>query len=88
MQYYEHGSAYEFVVQHKPPVYVLLRFILDIAQGMNFLHSQHSLIHGDLKGDNVLIDVVHCEFRCVITDFGLSMLRDCNASIQTGATRW
>ena len=50
MKFYKHGSASDFLLRHKPCTSVRVQFILDIAQGMNHLHSQHSLIHGDLKG--------------------------------------
>ncbi|KAG2108626.1 kinase-like domain-containing protein [Suillus discolor] len=42
----------------------------DIAQGLQYLHSQ-SIIHGDLSGNNVLIDE---DGKAHLTDFGLSAL--------------
>ncbi|XP_006463185.1 hypothetical protein AGABI2DRAFT_224842 [Agaricus bisporus var. bisporus H97] len=45
-------------------------FIYDIANGLHYLHSQN-VVHGDLKGRNVLID----DHRCAcIADFGLSTI--------------
>jgi serine/threonine protein kinase len=41
---------------------------MDIAEGMNFLHSQE-WVHRDLKSANILI---HSNGQCKITDFGLS----------------
>ncbi|KAF9069442.1 kinase-like domain-containing protein [Rhodocollybia butyracea] len=46
----------------------LLRFILEVSQAMEYLHSMH-VIHGDLKGENVLLDN---DLRCVLADFGHS----------------
>ncbi|EKM75153.1 hypothetical protein AGABI1DRAFT_132508 [Agaricus bisporus var. burnettii JB137-S8] len=45
-------------------------FIYDIANGLHYLHSQN-IVHGDLKGRNVLND----DHRCAcIADFGLSTI--------------
>ncbi|KAF9069964.1 kinase-like domain-containing protein [Rhodocollybia butyracea] len=46
----------------------LLRFMHEISQAMEYLHSMH-VIHGDLKGANVLLDN---DLRCVLADFGHS----------------
>lgn len=46
----------------------LLRFIRDVASGLEFLHSK-DIIHRDIKPDNVLINQ---EGNFVITDFGVS----------------
>ncbi|PBK98525.1 kinase-like protein [Armillaria gallica] len=43
---------------------------LDITRGMNYLHKLF-LVHGDLKGDNILITDDH---RAVIADFGISFV--------------
>ncbi|THU93427.1 kinase-like protein [Dendrothele bispora CBS 962.96] len=46
----------------------LLGWMLEIAKGMEYLHSKR-ILHGDLKGANILIDR---QFRCIIADFGHS----------------
>eukprot|EP00735_Rhodelphis_limneticus_P013193 TRINITY_DN6751_c0_g1::TRINITY_DN6751_c0_g1_i1::g.3057::m.3057 TRINITY_DN6751_c0_g1::TRINITY_DN6751_c0_g1_i1::g.3057 ORF type:complete len:380 (-),score=98.22,sp/Q9C9U5/SIS8_ARATH/41.18/2e-70,Pkinase_Tyr/PF07714.12/8.2e-66,Pkinase/PF00069.20/2.5e-60,APH/PF01636.18/3.4e+03,APH/PF01636.18/0.0021 TRINITY_DN6751_c0_g1_i1:100-1155(-) len=51
----------------------VLAFSLDIARGVNFLHSASPpIIHRDLKSPNVLVDSNH---RLKISDFGLCKLR-------------
>ncbi|KAG2340782.1 kinase-like protein [Suillus weaverae] len=42
----------------------------DIARGLQYLHSR-SIIHGDLSGNNVLVDK---DGKASLTDFGLSAL--------------
>lgn len=49
----------------------LLRFMCEIARGMDYLHSQ-GVLHGDLKASNVLVDD---RVHCLITDFGQSEMR-------------
>ncbi|RXW12585.1 hypothetical protein EST38_g13269, partial [Candolleomyces aberdarensis] len=49
----------------------LFRFMLEIAQGMQYLHSK-KVLHGDLKASNVLVDD---GYHCVITDFGRSEIK-------------
>jgi serine/threonine protein kinase len=45
----------------------LIAFSLDIAHGMQYIHSQ-GVIHRDLKPENVLIDDTHLK----IADFGIA----------------
>jgi abelson tyrosine-protein kinase 1 len=49
----------------------LLRFMHEIAKGMEYLHSQ-GVLHGDLKAANVLVDD---GIHCVISDFGQSEMK-------------
>lgn len=45
-------------------------FVLQVAQGLRYLHSSKpAILHGDLKGRNILID---SRFRAKLCDFGLS----------------
>lgn len=51
-----------------------LRFALDTAQGMLYLHSSKpKVIHRDLKSHNLLVDA---SLRVKISDFGLSKVID------------
>ncbi|KAG6877905.1 hypothetical protein C0993_002387 [Termitomyces sp. T159_Od127] len=49
----------------------LYRFMLEIAQGMEYLHG-NGVLHGDLKAANVLVDD---DVHCVISDFGQSEMK-------------
>ncbi|KXN84852.1 Cell division control protein 15 [Leucoagaricus sp. SymC.cos] len=53
-----------------------LPLILDVVNGLQYLHGL-GVVHGDLKGQNVLISV---EGRCLITDFGTSHINTATAA--------
>ncbi|KAK7052443.1 hypothetical protein R3P38DRAFT_2860354 [Favolaschia claudopus] len=60
--------------------------LLEIAQGLQYLHSK-LVVHGDLKGNNVLIDD---DGHARLADFGLASWADATAysSAHAGSTRW
>ncbi|KAG1335305.1 mitogen-activated protein kinase kinase kinase 11 [Cocos nucifera] len=70
-EYLSQGSLRAFL--HKPehkslPLHKLIAIALDIARGMEYIHSQ-GVIHRDLKPENILFD----EDLCVkIADFGIA----------------
>jgi serine/threonine protein kinase len=56
-EYMERGSLKDFL-QSNPPLNwkMVLRMSIDIAQGMNYLHTrQPRIIHLDLKPANILV---------------------------------
>lgn len=55
---------------------------LDIAKGMEYLHSQH-IVHRDLKADNVLLSE---DLRAVVADFGLAEEFGPQRRLQQGGT--
>ncbi|KAF8999841.1 hypothetical protein BDQ17DRAFT_1360497 [Cyathus striatus] len=67
----------------------LYRFMMEIAEGMAYLHAR-GILHGDLKASNVLVDD---DIHCVISDFGQSELKSevCRISgmpLPGGTLRW
>ncbi|KAF8056270.1 kinase-like domain-containing protein [Lyophyllum atratum] len=66
---------------------------IDVAQGLLYLH-ENGIIHGDIKGANILIDDTN---RARLADFGISSVSDANilawatrsaAASQGGTIRW
>ncbi|KAJ6587171.1 hypothetical protein DFH09DRAFT_1308232 [Mycena vulgaris] len=67
----------------------LLRFMHEIAKGMDYLHSQ-GVLHGDLKAANILVDD---RIHCLVSDFGQSemkseVFRISGTSPPHGTLRW
>lgn len=88
-EYLSEGSlrAYLHKLEHKTlPLPKLIAIALDIARGMEYIHSQ-GVIHRDLKPENVLIDQ---EFHLKIADFGIACEEVyCDAlSDDPGTYRW
>ncbi|KAF8351828.1 kinase-like domain-containing protein [Amanita rubescens] len=52
------------------------RLILEVAEGVQYLHLE-GIVHGDIKGDNVLLD---SQLHCKIVDFGLTRHSDATAT--------
>ncbi|KAI6037719.1 kinase-like domain-containing protein, partial [Pisolithus marmoratus] len=85
-EWMERGNAHDYVqdvtVDPRP-------LLLDIARGLHYLHSS-GVIHGDLKGTNVLISGAG---RALITDFGCSYQSNPSPSLDVdpprgGTLRW
>jgi serine/threonine protein kinase len=66
----------------------ILLCLLDIARGLEYLHSC-SIVHGDLKPQNVLLKTAGTDRRgyvCKLGDFGLSrMLQETETHVNTGS---
>ncbi|KAG8962470.1 hypothetical protein FRC03_004215 [Tulasnella sp. 419] len=68
--WYRNGNIVNYLAANplvrRPPL------LFQIANALQYLHSR-SLVHGDLKGDNILIDDNGCALIC---DFGMSKFID------------
>ncbi|CAK8563046.1 unnamed protein product [Lathyrus sativus] len=88
-EYMAGGSLRKYLQQqgpHSVPPKQVLELALDIARGMQYLHSQ-GILHRDLKSENLLLD----EDMCVkVADFGISCLESQTGSAKgfTGTYRW
>ncbi|KAK2442862.1 Serine/threonine-protein kinase ht1 [Trifolium repens] len=88
-EYLAGGSLRKYLHQQEPhsvPLQLVLKLALDIARGMEYLHSQ-GILHRDLKSENLLLG----EDMCVkVADFGISCLESQCGSAKgfTGTYRW
>ncbi|KAL1371622.1 hypothetical protein HN51_001854 [Arachis hypogaea] len=88
-EYLAGGSLRSFLQRQGPhslPLELVLKLALDIAKGMQYLHSQ-GILHRDLKSENLLLG----EDMCVkVADFGISCLESQIGSAKgfTGTYRW
>uniref|UniRef100_A0A0D6QWQ9 non-specific serine/threonine protein kinase n=1 Tax=Araucaria cunninghamii TaxID=56994 RepID=A0A0D6QWQ9_ARACU len=69
------GSLYKLI--HRPSIQIdekrRLRMALDVAKGMNYLHTSNpTIVHRDLKSPNLLVDK---NWVVKVCDFGLSRLK-------------
>ncbi|KAL4205019.1 hypothetical protein AMTRI_Chr01g112650 [Amborella trichopoda] len=88
-EYLAGGSLRKFLHKQEPyslPMKLVLKFALDIARGMQYLHSQ-GILHRDLKSENLLLG----DDMCVkVADFGISCLESECDSMKgfMGTYRW
>lgn len=70
----KNGNLVDYLKHAKLPIDPALerRMVYEVASGMAYLHRQ-GVMHGDLKGTNVLIDD---EGHCCISDFGQSEMKN------------
>ncbi|KAG8855843.1 hypothetical protein FRB96_006665 [Tulasnella sp. 330] len=86
--WFENGDVLTYLKKH--PFADRRRLVRQVAEGLIYLHSQ-DVVHGDLKGGNVLVDSSGDASLC---DFGLAkLMRNCPTSFTTsnvgmGTLRW
>lgn len=88
-EYLPGGSLMAFLHKSKPhslSMKLMIRIALDVARGMEYLHSQ-GVIHRDLKSDNLIMTD---DFHIKIADFGVSCLETHRESMKgfMGTYRW
>ncbi|KAJ6525873.1 kinase-like domain-containing protein, partial [Mycena vulgaris] len=72
------GKLVSFLCSFRPSNHAVLQ-LYEIAQGLQYLHSTN-IVHGDLRGANILI--TEDQSAC-LTDFGLSVLSNATSSMLT-----
>ncbi|KAJ7585171.1 kinase-like domain-containing protein [Mycena floridula] len=65
-----HGNVLSFL--QAQPGTERLSLIIGVAKGLAYLHYEHHLVHGELRGNNVLIDA---NMQPRLSDFDLSFAR-------------
>lgn len=88
-EYLSGGSLRKYLHQQEPhslPHSLVLKLALDIARGMQYLHSQ-GILHRDLKSENLLLGE---DMSVKVADFGISCLESQCGSAKgfTGTYRW
>ncbi|KAJ7105676.1 kinase-like domain-containing protein [Mycena epipterygia] len=77
----EHGTVLKYIASHGPKD--VDKLLHEIAQGLQHLHSRN-IVHGDLRGANILINQDH---SACLADFGLSALADDATPSMSSSTR-
>jgi len=87
--YYPQGNVIDYIKNNKISIDIRLDLVNDVVKGLNYLHTHNPpVIHGDLRGNNVLIDY---NGRAVLSDFGLAFIINSSdfTSVKTAGTcRW
>ncbi|KAJ7185295.1 kinase-like domain-containing protein, partial [Mycena filopes] len=81
----ENGTVLKYLKEHGRAR--IGELLYHIARGLRYLHA-HNIIHGDLRGTNILITA---DWKACLADFGLSTLSDITASTTTtcrGSSYW
>ncbi|KAJ3699965.1 hypothetical protein LUZ61_003670 [Rhynchospora tenuis] len=79
------GNLKQFLIKNRTkrlPFDVFLELALDLARGLEYLHSK-KIVHRDVKSENMLLDK---QRRLKIADFGVARVEAQNPSDMTGET--
>ncbi|KZP29967.1 kinase-like protein, partial [Athelia psychrophila] len=77
----QNGNLSDFLAEIAPEI-DCVPLALDVAKGLEYLHSQN-VLHADLKCGNVLVSDAR---RACLADFGLSVVQDTNSVRITGTS--
>ncbi|KAF9469341.1 kinase-like domain-containing protein [Collybia nuda] len=84
----KHGTILDLRAVNGPSNINIERRLIEIAGGLEYLHAE-GVIHGDLRGANILVDN---DWHAVLSDFGLTVFGDATAATHTsnphGSIRW
>jgi len=62
---------------------------VDVCRALRYLHARRpSIVHGDLKDSNILVERLHDKVRAKLLDFGLSRVLTAGARPLGGTLRW
>ncbi|KAJ7914811.1 kinase-like domain-containing protein, partial [Mycena leptocephala] len=78
----ENGNIMKFLEINQPAIGLRLSLILDVAQGLQYLHKEN-VIHGDLKALNILVTP---SGKACIADFGVSSITHAMTLLFTTST--
>eukprot|EP00927_Polykrikos_kofoidii_P015075 TRINITY_DN16697_c0_g1_i1.p1 TRINITY_DN16697_c0_g1~~TRINITY_DN16697_c0_g1_i1.p1 ORF type:complete len:706 (+),score=82.46 TRINITY_DN16697_c0_g1_i1:69-2186(+) len=87
------GMSLDKGLQALPPTLSSFRFrlliALDVGGALSYLHAQRpSVVHGDVKDSNVLLEPTIDGMKAKLTDFGLSRLMKKHARPMGGTCSW
>ncbi|XP_027749507.1 receptor-interacting serine/threonine-protein kinase 1 isoform X2 [Empidonax traillii] len=83
MEYVDRGNMMKVLQQLSLPLSVKGRFVLEITEGMLYLHEQ-GFVHKDLKPENILVDR---DFHIKIADLGVASFKNWSKLTQEETVR-
>ncbi|NWW95186.1 RIPK1 kinase, partial [Rhynochetos jubatus] len=83
MEYVDRGNMMKVLQKLSLPCSVKGRFVLEITEGMLYLHEQ-GCVHKDLKPENILVDT---DFHIKIADLGVASFKNWSRLTQEEAVR-
>ncbi|KFR09234.1 Receptor-interacting serine/threonine-protein kinase 1, partial [Nipponia nippon] len=83
MEYVDRGNMMKVLQKLSLPLSVKGRFVLEITEGMLYLHEQ-GFVHKDLKPENILVDT---DFHIKIADLGVASFKSWSRLTQEETVR-